>query len=614
MKKIILAMFILGLAVATVACKNSARSSLNALTEGKSFIDWESDLAEKMQSYDLTDDEKEELEEISEGAELVKEKDYKNQLKLANRLNDLNETVVSRLEKSAKETVEKLNNTDIPYASENDKKQLKEYEEKVADLIKNHDFAKVKEIMENWSELVKTSSEKLSGFDVNIVQFDYTNYPVVRMYVDVRDSSGNAVTALAPNMFYVSEKTVDKGDFQAVTIKNVSRLDEKQALNINMVADTSGSMEGQNLANAKNVMSTFLNTVQFSVGDKVKLTEFNSYIDKTGVFTSDKDALNQKIFSYVATGGTKLYDTLIYAVQDVSGISGAKCVLAFTDGQDEHSYNTVDDVVNVVSAYKIPVYIVRIGDNYTGTDSDLMRITSASGGEFKYFTSFGMDMGNFYTDIYRGIKQYYEIEYEIPNAENYTDKRDVEVYVKSENMGGSSTMETNSGEDFFNTLLGNYLRSYIEDMNNHSYNQLASKVDENVDPSDTTSIKYQMSKQVTGGFANVISETLMSYNITSISVIDENTIRFAANEDYDVILDKQYSLLKDDKLYQVNIALNRNGIIANTESQIRIWEMVNQKPEYILKRGNDGIWRFSQYAVDPGDNATVTIYNAELSY
>lgn len=44
MKKIILAMVILGLAVATVACKNSARSSLNALTEGKSFIDWESDL------------------------------------------------------------------------------------------------------------------------------------------------------------------------------------------------------------------------------------------------------------------------------------------------------------------------------------------------------------------------------------------------------------------------------------------------------------------------------------------------------------------------------------------------------------------------------------------
>ena len=614
MKKVIIAVTFLTLSFSLTACGLIDKGSLKKITEGQEFNAWEMDLVKKLESYGLEDNEKERLQKIDAECDDIGDNDYKNQLLIAKKLVKLTSQIESRIETSAKELVEKLNNTDVPYASEDEKEKLTEYSENISDMIKKHNFINYKEVSENWSKLVEYSSTKLTGLDVNIVQFDYTNYPTVRMYVDVKDSSGDVVTNLSPNMFYVSEKSVTKGDFQSVTIKNISMLDQKDALNIDMVADTSASMEGERLRSAKTVMSTFLNTVQFNVGDKVKLTEFNSYIDKSGVFTSDVNALNQKIFSYIASGQTKLYDTLIYAVQDVSGIPGAKCVLAFTDGEDVGSYNSASDVINVVSAYKIPVYIVRIGDNYSVNDSDLIQITSASGGEFKYFNSFGMDMGNFYSNIYKGMKQYYEIEYEMPDANNYTDKRDINVYVKGDGVGGSADIETNSGNDFFNTLLGNFLRSYIEDMNAHSYNQMASKIDDTVSPTDETGLKYQMTKQVTGGFANVVSESLMSYNVSSITVVDENTIKLATNEDYDVILDRKYSSFTGDKLTQVNTALYKNSWSANADSQIRIWERVNQKPEYILKKGSDGIWRFSQYSVDPGSNATIAIYDAMVIY
>ena len=614
MKKVIIAVTFLTLSVSLTACGLVDKGSLKKITEGQEFNSWEMDLVEKLESYSLEEHEKERLQKIDAECDDIGDNDYKNQLLIAKKLVKLTSQVESRIETSAKELVEKLDNTDVPYASEDEKKKLAEYSETVSEMLKKHDFINYKEVSENWSKLVEYSSTKLTGLDVNIVQFDYTNYPTVRMYVDVKNSSGDVVTNLSPNMFYVSQKSVANGDFQSVTIKNISMLDQKDALNIDMVADTSASMEGERLSSAKTVMSTFLNTVQFNVGDKVKLTEFNSYIDKSGVFTSDVNALNQKIFSYIASGQTKLYDTLIYAVQDVSGIPGAKCVLAFTDGEDVGSYNSAGDVINVVSAYKIPVYIVRIGDNYSANDSDLIQITSASGGEFKYFNSFGMDMGNFYSNIYKGMKQYYEIEYEMPDANNYTDKRDISVYVKGDGVGGSADIETNSGNDFFNTLLGNFLRSYIEDMNAHSYNQMASKIDDTVSPTDETGLKYQMTKQVTGGFANVVSESLMSYNVSSITVVDENTIKLATNEDYDVILDRKYSSFTGDKLTQVNTALYKNSWSANADSQIRIWERVNQKPEYILKKGNDGIWRFSQYSVDPGSNATIAIYDAMVIY
>jgi hypothetical protein len=106
----------------------------------------------------------------------------------------------------------------------------------------------------------------------------------------------------------------------------------------------------------------------------------------------------------------------------------------------------------------------------------------------------------------------------------------------------------------------------------------------------------------------------MSYNVSSITVVDENTIKLATNEDYDVILDRKYSSFTGDKLTQVNTALYKNSWSANADSQIRIWERVNQKPEYILKKGSDGIWRFSQYSVDPGSNATIAIYDAMVIY
>ena len=392
MKKVIIAVTFLTLSISLTACGLVDKGSLKKITEGQEFNAWEMDLVEKLESYGLEENEKERLQKIDAECDDIGDNDYKNQLLIAKKLVKLTSQIESRIETSAKELVEKLDNTDVPYASEDEKKKLTEYSENISEMIKKHNFINYKEVSENWSKLVEYSSTKLTGLDVNIVQFDYTDYPTVRMYVDVKDSSGDVVTNLSPNMFYVSEKSVANGDFQSVTIKNISMLDQKDALNIDMVADTSASMEGERLSSAKAVMSTFLNTVQFNVGDKVKLTEFNSYIDKSGVFTSDVNSLNQKIFSYIASGQTKLYDTLIYAVQDVSGIPGAKCVLAFTDGEDVGSYNSASDVINVVSAYKIPVYIVRIGDNYSANDSDLIQITSASGGEFKYFNSFGMDM------------------------------------------------------------------------------------------------------------------------------------------------------------------------------------------------------------------------------
>lgn len=116
---------------------------------------------------------------------------------------------------------------------------------------------------------------------------------------------------------------------------------------MNLVLDTSGSMDGEPLSAAQNIMNRFINTIQFQAGDRVKFTSFNSFIDRETEFMTDTSSLSEILYSLVASGGTKLYDTLIYAVQDTVIQSGAKCDIAFTDGFDEGSLNSVDDVVQV---------------------------------------------------------------------------------------------------------------------------------------------------------------------------------------------------------------------------------------------------------------------------
>ena len=528
-----------------------------------------------------------------------------------------NASQMSAKEQEARTLLEELKNMNPGYASEAQKARFEELAAKMEELIANGEYDQLESLAEEWRNLVADASTKKTGYDISIMQYDFTEYPTVRLYLDVRQGGG-AVKQLSPNMFYISERDAGTGDFLNRAVQKAVLMNENECLNINLLADTSGSMEGQSMQSAKNVITNFLNTVQFSAGDQVKLTQFNSYIDKSGYFTGNRSTLNDTISSYYAYGQTKLYDAIIYGVQDVSGQEGAKCVIAFTDGMDVGSYNSAQDVVDVVSRYHIPVFIVRIGDSSTsGEDDSLRRIAQASGGSFKNLSQFNTDMNDFYDQIYRQIKEYYVVEYAEDPTEGMGRDKEISVYVQDQNQGGEAVLELNVGNEYFDSLLGGYLRSYINDMNNHSYNELAKYVDNTVAPDDKYSIQWQMQKQVTGGFSNVSSETLMEYHITDFVVEDNDTIRLKTDESYDVIYDEVYGDLKKSTRAVAKDAIayldNYYGY-SNLDDydNVRIWARVNQTPEYILKRFPDGRWKFSRYTGAFTGSSDFSVYDVEV--
>lgn len=580
---------------------------------------WLSEQKAVLQECPLTEEEKEKLNAFLDQGKQMQESDYKGQITFVQQMADFEATVKTRLDSEETSKLEELTAQDPGYATDEQLSQMSKYSEQAKKLIQNGKYKQFEALAAEWKEYAAQAAAKKTGLDVSVVQYDFSEFPKIRLYLDVRDSgSGESVKNLAPNMFYVSERDAATGDFLRRSVEKAVLMNENEGLNMDLLADTSGSMQNGNMEAAKDVMHHFIDTVQFGAGDRVKLTPFNSDIDKTGYFTSDAGRLNSEISSYAAYGGTKLYDSIIYGVQDVSGQEGAKCVIAFTDGIDEHSYNTAQDVVNVVSRYRIPVFIVRIGDTSTsGADAELRQIAEASGGSFKNMAQFNADMNAFYSQIYRQIKEYYVVEYEVDDAKTILDTRDVSVYVQDGSKGGESEMNIKAGDEFFESLLGSYLRSYITDMNNHHYEQLEQYVDNTVAADNTWSIQWQMKKQVTGGFSNVAEETLMDYEVTSVTVEDENTIHLKANENYDVVYDEVLGdLRKSQRTMAADIIsyLNARGYSNLDDSTtVRAWAKVNQKPEYILRKGSDGKWKFSEYAGSLTLDEKRQLYSAEIT-
>ena len=69
---------------------------------------------------------------------------------------------------------------------------------------------------------------------------------------------------LDKTLFYINKEDANQKYIKQV-VTSVNQLNEKESLKINMVADVSGSMDGAPLAEAKNIMTNFINSDSFSL-------------------------------------------------------------------------------------------------------------------------------------------------------------------------------------------------------------------------------------------------------------------------------------------------------------------------------------------------------------
>jgi Ca-activated chloride channel family protein len=175
-------------------------------------------------------------------------------------------------------------------------------------------------------------------------------------------------------------------------VQNVWAL-TKRKTNVFLVADTSGSMNGEKLDNAQAALKTFLAQIPTDQ-ERVGLVEFNSGIAniiELDTLGANRAALTGAVNNLEAGGNTALLDavrTAYWRLQRQADPERINAIVAMTDGKENASSVTIRQLVEEIQQgnQQVPVIIFSIA---YGSDADyemLQALADVSGGQVKQGT------------------------------------------------------------------------------------------------------------------------------------------------------------------------------------------------------------------------------------
>ena len=271
---------------------------------------------------------------------------------------------------------------------------------------------------------VSLPSENADYWDVTINKIDITNWPEVKVYVQVIDPINNS-PIIGANDFKVD---INGHEIGSLTVQSAGA--SASSSSSSLVIDRSGSMSGTKLSDAKDAAKTFVGFM--TANDRAEVVSFASSVTVDQSFSNDKSALYNAIDNLYGTGWTALYDGIWKGLDDTNlETNERKAVIVLTDGQEnwsssEHGGGSPpdnSDVIGHAKKFNIPVYTIGLGlsKGFTVEEGvrisrdfdpaeDLEQIAEATGGE-PFDTHTSTDLEHIYVQITQRMQQQYIITF-----------------------------------------------------------------------------------------------------------------------------------------------------------------------------------------------------------
>jgi len=179
-----------------------------------------------------------------------------------------------------------------------------------------------------------------------------TGVELINVTATVTDGSGRFVSGLRKQDFRVFEDGVE----QPITHFD----NERVPVSLGIALDTSGSMEGEKMAAAREALNRFLFDL-LDPEDEVFLYRFASSPHLVEGWTVDRGRLRAELRRIRPNGGTALYDTVVEAVPLAqTGRHRKKALLIISDGNDRNSHADITDVKAVIRDSEALVYAIGV--------------------------------------------------------------------------------------------------------------------------------------------------------------------------------------------------------------------------------------------------------------
>lgn len=265
--------------------------------------------------------------------------------------------------------------------------------------------------------------------DIFIRQVDNANFPEVVFYASILDDTGVPVEGLSASDFKITEIDTN-GKVDDVSISEVEQvLSSNDKISMQLVLDASGSMDSYSkIDKSKYAANALVEKVGQRAGDKISIIAFDDYVYLIQDFTSAKADLSSAIDSISTGGSTALYDGIYAGLTQTYYEKGVKCVIALTDGEENASSYTFDDVISLAKQTAIPVFIIGVGD-YGYDASELQVLANECSG--RYYSADEQDLDTILEDIYTGIyeeqQDYYMFSYTSKNDQDLCDYRTIKL-------------------------------------------------------------------------------------------------------------------------------------------------------------------------------------------
>jgi len=229
-----------------------------------------------------------------------------------------------------------------------------------------------------------TELEGVTSINVNgsLVQINRTN---VQGTMFVTDQNNSPVTGLTSSNVTAVLSWVGDGSVNgAVTVQSGATSGKDIAAATTM--DYSGSMQSDQIICMENGVKNYISSM--NTNDITEIIKFDNSVIIAQTFTSNKSLLNAAVDSnYFLGGSTALYQSIFEATNDAALQSTAqyiRCVIAFTDGGENASSVSRDQMITNALSKGIPVYTIGLLDYYSGTTGnagkDMKNIADTTGG------------------------------------------------------------------------------------------------------------------------------------------------------------------------------------------------------------------------------------------
>src|SRR5690242_4168725 len=169
---------------------------------------------------------------------------------------------------------------------------------------------------------------------LNITQVDPSDFPNVRIVASAVDAQGKPVKGLQATDLIVSESS--RAQRIGVELANTVT-----PIALALVLDTSGSMAGKPLADAKAAMKSLAQSL--GPTDQAAILTFNTAVTTAQPMTADKGALSTAIDRAVAGGDTAIFDAVAAAADVIAPMppKTRRAIVLLTDGIDNSSRTTL---------------------------------------------------------------------------------------------------------------------------------------------------------------------------------------------------------------------------------------------------------------------------------